>query len=129
MLDYLLNEPIITALKARLAAELPAELTTRSSGLPAEEAAMLAAPAQILDFAPVPSMLTAFPTIGLLDEASDLEDDTGSTVTGLHRIGIVVYLASPDQRVLAWGLRRYAQAVMKVALRQRGLGKDRKSVV
>lgn len=121
-LDFKLNEPIIKALQARLTADLPAELAARAAGLPAEEAALLGPPAVVYDFVPTPGLLTQWPTVGLVDETSDLEDDTGSSVTGKHNVGIIVFLQSPDQRLLAWGLRRYAQACLAVALRERKLG-------
>ncbi len=123
MADWGLNEPVITALVARLAANLPVELAAIRATLTADEAAALPDPQQVLDFAPPPGYLAGgLPAVGITDAITAAKDDTGSSVTGRHEIGIVVYFADPDQRLLAWGLRRYQQAVCRVALAGRGLG-------
>lgn len=87
----------------------------------ADEAASLTPipPEQIWDFVPPPSFLTAFPTLGIQDMGSRLEDDTGHSATGRHSFGVVIFCADPDQHILAWQLRRYAQAVTRVLLRGR----------
>ncbi len=126
---FALNEPTILALVARLQdpAQLNAEIAEIASNLPlADEAASLVPipAAQILPFLPPPSFLTAFPTIGIQDLRSKIEDDTGHSATGRHGLGVAIFCSSPDQRLLAWMIRRYAQAVMRVALSGRVLEAD-----
>lgn len=76
-------------------------------------------PANIQDFVPPPSYLVDFPAIGIGDMGSRFEDDTGSSLTGRHVFGIVIFVSNPDQELLTWMLRRYAQAVVRVLLAQR----------
>lgn len=115
-----LNEPVIAALKARLVDNLQAEIDNINSGV--SDGYELEPIQQVLDFAPPPEYLTTFPTIGLTDGTSVFEDDTGFAVTGRHEVLIVVYQQNPEQASLAWQLRRYTQAVSRVALAQRNLG-------
>jgi hypothetical protein len=123
-MDWLLNEPVVKAMAARLADELPAELARRRLGLPDDEAGMLLDPGQVLDYPPTPGLLTVFPTVAIADLPSTIEDDTGHAADGHHELLLLVYLTEPDQRLLAWGLRRYAQALLAVALRGRCLEGD-----
>lgn len=80
------------------------------------------APANIFDFVPPPSFLTDFPSLGIQDMGSRLEDDTGHSATGKHSFGVVIFCSHPDQHILAWMLRRYAQAVIRVLLSSRSFG-------
>ena len=126
--QYFLNEPVIKAILARL--EDPTQLNVEIAqiaavaGLPADQAASLVpVPAtNIQDFVPPPSYLTDFPAIGIQDISTAGEDDTGSTMTGKHVIGIVIFCSDPSQEILAWQLRRYAQAVTRVVLATRRIG-------
>lgn len=125
--NYALTEPAVLALLARLEdpAQLNAEIASIAAAVgPTDEAQSLVPipPAQIFDFVPPPSYLTDFPTIGIQDMGSRLEDDTGHSATGRHTFGIVIFCSSPDQHLLAWMLRRYAQAVTRVILANRTLG-------
>ena len=125
--QYALNEPPINALLARYQdpAQLNAEIANIAAGVTrADEANSLVPipPAQIFDFVPPLSYLTAFPTIGLQDMSTRFEDDTGATVTGRHVVGTVLYCSDPDQHILAWQLRRYMQAIVRTAMRDRTLG-------
>lgn len=127
--QYELTEPIVYALLERL--QDPAQLNVQVAQIAEslarqDEAASLVpvTPAQIFDFVPPPSYLTAFPSIGIEDATSLLEDDTGSTATGKHSMGIVVFCSDPDQHLLAWQLRRYLQAVTRVVLAGRTLGSE-----
>jgi hypothetical protein len=124
--QFRLNTPLVATLLDRLESELPAELASRASGLEPEDAALLAAPGYYLDHAPPPGELEPYlgngPVLGILDVESRLEDDTGSDVTGYHELGIVVYLFSPEYRLLPRAMRRYLGAVASVALRGRALG-------
>jgi hypothetical protein len=124
--QYELNEPIVQALLSRLQdpTQLNAEIANIAEGVSRQdEAASLKpiAPAQVLDFVPPPSYLTAFPTIGIQDTATLGEDDTGHSMTGKHEIGIVIFCSDPDQHILVWQLRRYLQAITRVALAGRTL--------
>lgn len=106
-------------------AQLNAEIAAIAAGVTrADEKASLIAieAAQVFDFVPPPTFLTAFPTVGIEDAASLLEDDTGSAATGKHTMGVVCFCSDPDQHILAWQLRRYMQAITRVVLAGRTLG-------
>lgn len=122
--QWLLTEPGIRAILARL--EDPLQLNVEIANIaasvgPADQAASLIPipPANINDFVPPPSYLVDFPAIGIQDMGSTGEDDTGSSATGKHVFGVVIFCSHPDQGILAWMLRRYAQAVTRVLLAQR----------
>lgn len=122
--QYALTEPGVKAILARLEdpAQLNAEIANIAAGVAAaDEAASLVPipPANIQDFVPPPAYLVDFPALGIQDMGSDLEDDTGSSATGKHSFGVVIFCSDPDQHILAWQLRRYAQAVTRVLLAQR----------
>lgn len=124
--QFALTEPGVLAILARLEdpAQLNAEIASIAAGVAAEdESASLVPipPEQIYDFVPPPSFLTAFPTLGIQDMGSRLEDDTGHSATGRHVFGVVIFCSHPDQHLLAWQLRRYAQAVTRVLLAGRVL--------
>lgn len=124
--QYALTEPGVHAILARLEdpAQLNVEIASIAAAIPAvDERASLVPipPAQIYDFVPPPSFLTDFPTLGIQDMGSRLEDDTGSTATGRHMFGVVIFCSDPDQHLLVWQLRRYAQAVTRVLLAGRML--------
>lgn len=115
-----LNAQTVTALQARLTSELPAKITEINALV--TDGYTNVAPVQVLDYVPLPAQLTAFPTIGIGDLPSTFADDTGFSVTGHHGLSVMVFLSDPDQRALAWKLRRYLQAITTVALRSRQLG-------
>jgi len=121
--DWLLNEPVVRALHARLAGpELEQALADlRDAGDVAGESELLVAPAAVLDYPATPGELVAFPALTMLDRPSEVRDDAGHSATGRHVVYVLIHLVSSDQRQLAWGLRRYAQAVVRVMLRDRML--------
>lgn len=125
--QYALTEPGIVALLARLQdpAQLNAEIANIAAGVTRTDEAQSLVPipaAQIFDFVPPPSFLTDFPAIGLQDASTIGEDDTGFSMTGKHVFGAVIFCSHPDQHILAWMIRRYAQAVTRVLLAGRTLG-------
>jgi hypothetical protein len=128
--QYALTEPGVAAILARLEdpTQLNVEIASIAAGVAAaDEAASLVpiAPANIQDFVPPPAYLVDVPALGIQDMGTRLEDDTGSSATGRHVFGVVIFCSHPDQHILAWMLRRYAQAVTRVLLRGRvleGLG-------
>lgn len=118
-----LNEPIVKQLQTILAANLPAEVTainaaanTVADGFTIED------PAQVLDFVPPVEYLTTFPTVAIGDGPSTFADDNAWSATGRHTLFIVCFLQDPDQQALAWRLRRYEQALIRVVLANRNLG-------
>ena len=123
--QYLLTEPAVTAILERLegaASTLNAEIANVAAGVadPAQAASLVPIPPQnINDFVPPPSFLVDFPQLGIQDMGSRLEDDTGHSATGKHDFGVVIFCSDPNQEILAWQLRRYAQAVTRVLLDQR----------
>lgn len=123
--QYFLTEPVVKAILARL--EDPAQLNTEIASIAAgvtatDEAQSLipVQPANVWDFVPPLTFLTDFPTMGIQDMGTRLEDDTGHSATGRHVFGVVIFCSHPDQHILAWMLRRYAQAVTRVLLAGRG---------
>ena len=117
MADWQLNEPIIAAVTRNLETYLSSELAVTRSDLADDEQEALPDPAAIYDFVPPPGLLTAFPVVAIEDSETRFDDDTGSSATGLHTLGIVCFLVNPDQRQLAFGLRRYLQAIVRTVLR------------
>lgn len=119
--QFALTEPGVKAILARLEdpAQLNAEIAQIAAGVTAadEAASLIPIPAaQIFDFMPPPSYLTDFPTLGIQDMGSRLEDDTGHSTTGRHVFGVGIFCSDPDQHILVWQLRRYAQAVTRTLL-------------
>jgi len=119
--QYALTEPGVQAILARLEdpAQLNAEIANIAAGVVAQDQAASLVPippANIQDFVPPPAYLVDFPALGIQDMGSKFEDDTGSSVTGRHLFGVVIFCSNPDQELLAWMLRRYAQAVTRVLL-------------
>lgn len=121
MADFELTQPVVDALVSRLTGDLPAHLADVAAANP-DQAAMLVAPAPgaVLDHVPLPSEVQP-PTIGIQDAGTRLEDDTGSSATGRHHMGIVLFHASADQGQLARGMRLYLQAVARTVMRDRRL--------
>jgi hypothetical protein len=122
-MSYLdLNEPVVAALQARLQEELAGVITEINAAN--TDDLVLDAPSSdaILDYVPVPEQLTSWPTVGIQDLPSTIEDDIGSSFTGVYGLAVVIFSADADQRLLAVKLRRYAQAVATTALRSRQLG-------
>lgn len=116
-----LNEDVVNTLRDRLEADLPAVLvsinTTQTDPL-----YPLPMPQQVLDYIPPVSDLHVLPTIGIADGDVEFEDDVGWGATGVFDITIVCFLQSSDQRELVWWLRRYGQAIVRVALDTRRMG-------
>lgn len=125
--QYALTEPAVQAILNRLEdpSQLNVEIAQIAAGVVAQDQAASLVPipsANINDFVPPPSYLTDFPAIGIQDMGTRFENDTGSTVTGRHVFGIVIFCSDPNQELLAWMLRRYAQAVVRVLMNTRTLG-------
>jgi hypothetical protein len=119
---YLLAEPVVTALVARLNADLPAALEARADGLPADEAEVLAAPEQVLEYPPPLAYLAGGCPAVAVFEGGEVELLLASGWGESKAVvAVCVYLTNPDQRLLALGLRRYMQAVTKVCVRDRAL--------
>lgn len=114
-----LNEPVVTALRDRLEAELPAAVAEVNAAV--TDGITIEPPAQVLDYVPNLEELTVFPTVAIQDLPSRFEDDIGSSATGRHQLQIVTFVAVPELRALAWSLRRHARAVATVALAGRSL--------
>lgn len=123
-MDWQLIEPVVRAMHQRLVRDLPTVLAEKRAGLPEDEAVALADPAAVFDFPATPALLVEFPAITMLDRPSSIEDDTGSSATGRHTIAIVGWVSNPDQRLLAWTLRYYMQAIVTVAMKDRSLSEE-----
>jgi hypothetical protein len=122
MAYYLLSEPLVTALVARLRTDLPAKVAEINAAATDGIVLPLPDPSRIYAFPPQGELLTDVPVIGVQDFPSTFDDDIGSSVTGNHALGIVIWASDADQNTLAWKLRRYCQAVTTVALDQRKIG-------
>lgn len=99
-----LNEPIVHAVQEMLADELPAICADLD----------VPPPVAVEDFIPPVGLLLDFPTIGIGDGGTRFEDDEGFSATGRHELLVVAYLSNQDQQGLAWDLRRYTQAIVRV---------------
>jgi hypothetical protein len=115
-----LTEPIVTALVARLTAQLPAAIATLNGEI--SDGFTLTAPSTILPYIPPPSDLLTPPVIGIGEGPSRFEDDEGFSATGRHELLIVAYEQSSEQEALAWKLRRWTRVITRVALSERKLG-------
>lgn len=124
MTDFLLNEPLVTALRARLASDLAAQIAVVNARV--TDGFTISAPGTILDYVPsadeAAGMSGTGTVLGIGDLPATFEDDTGFSVTGRHALNIVAFAFNADQRALAWQLRRYTQAITTVALATRRLG-------
>lgn len=120
--NYLLNEPVIKALtnqfRTMLNPQIDAVNTRTTDGF------KLQYPAQILDHVPLLSVLSGggFPAIAIEDMGSTFEDDLVTSVTGLHKLAVIVFVQDPDPAGLAWKLRRYQQVIALVIQQDRTLG-------
>jgi hypothetical protein len=122
MAFFKLSEPLVTALVTRLQTDLPAKVAEINAAATDGIVLPLPAASRIYDFPPQGELLTDFPVIGIQDFPSTFDDDIGSSVTGNHALGVIVWVSSADQRTLAMMLRRYCQAVTTVALEGRFIG-------
>lgn len=108
-----LNEPVVTTLRNRLEAQLPAIITAINALV--TDGYTIENPQRVLDYVPPVTDMNALPLLGISDGEMRLEDDTGWGATGVFDLSIVVFLQHSDQRQLVWMLRRYAQAVVRAA--------------
>lgn len=116
-----LNEPIIKQLVAVLEAGLPQEVIAHNAA--ATDGIELDAPAQILDYMPVPgSYGGGLPIIGIQDLPGRFENDLQHSMEATYGFGIAAVLQTADHRTLAWQLRRYLEVIASVIQADRQLG-------
>lgn len=123
-----LNEPLVISLQNKLTTTLNAivdDINTNQTS----PAYSIEYPQQVLDYIPTISQLTSFPTVAISDGDMYLEDDVGYGATGVFELTVVAFIQDPDQRALAWKLRRYAQAMTRCILANRRLETEGWSVV
>ena len=110
--NFSLNETIVKALAAQLAAQLPAAVATVNADV--TDGYTILDPLNVYDHMPLLSTIAGagFPAVAIQDGPSRIEDDLVSSATGEHQLLVVAFLANPDPEALAWQLRRYEQAVM-----------------
>lgn len=112
-------EPVIAALKARLDTYLPAEVAQANAD--AADAYVLS-DAVVFDYLPTPSgEMGQFPIVGIAEDRSRFEDDTGWSATSVWLVRVVVWEQDADQRALAFKLRRWERCLLRVALKNRRL--------
>lgn len=121
-MSYLLNEPLITALVARLQTELPPAVQAINDQGRDDVVLRVPLPERILDYVPSPELIVDTPTLGIQELPSTVTDDIGSSFTGVHQLAVVVFYTETELRRLAWSLRRYMQAITTVALEGRQIG-------
>lgn len=121
-MSYLLNEPLITGLVARLQSDLPGEVAAINAQGRDDVVLRGPLPENIRDFVPSPELITDTPTLGIQELPSTAVDDIGSSFTGVHQLAVVVFYTETELRRLAWSLRRYMQAITTVALEGRQIG-------
>lgn len=113
------NEALIDAVVARLEAELPALIAELNAA--DDKQILLEGDPVVYDYVPAVKELNRFPAFAIQDEPAEFEDDTGFGATGVHDLTVIVYDQAPDQRTLAWSLRRYARIVASILLDGRRL--------
>lgn len=107
-----LQEPVVTAVIARLQTQLPAIIADINSSI-TDGYLLPTDTSRILDYIPPVADMYTMPVIGISDGEMHFEDDTGWGATGVFDLSIVVFIQNADQRALAWQLRRYAQALVQ----------------
>ncbi len=119
MAYYDLNERAILAMSGRLKNNLNANIDAINAATVADATrnqTQIAYPALVLDAPPVPGQLTQFPIVAIADGNIQFVDDVGWGATGLYEMVVLAYVMDPDPEVLAWKLRRYAQAIITTAI-------------
>lgn len=80
-------------------------------------------PQQIVDFAPTPATLEgSLPLLGIADFPTRFEDDLVHSTTSVCQFAIMAAIADPDQRALAWKLRRYRTLIANLIQVDRTFG-------
>lgn len=124
MAYYDLNERLIVAMLQRLQTGLNPiidAINANTVANPGRNQTAIDYPRVILDTPPTVKQLTNFPAVGIADGNMGFEDDVGWGATGSYEVSVVAYLSHPDPEVLAWQLRRYAQAITTVAMQGRNI--------
>lgn len=121
MAPLVLNDPVVSALKSRLDSDLTVQIAAINAAV--TDGITIEDPKQVYDFVPNLELLDGggYPSVGISDWPSRLEDDIGSSATSVHQLAIICYLVDQDLRSLAWKLRRYLRAVSSSALKDRQL--------
>lgn len=112
-------EQIVDAAVEKLVSGLPDAIEARNDTI--DDDLTLVVPANIYPYVPSPGELNEFPSIGIGDLPARLEDDIGSSATGLYGIYVIVYVQAAAQGELARLLRRYQSVVKNVILEGRHL--------
>jgi hypothetical protein len=112
---------LIPAIVAQFTTQKTAITAAINVGVAADLA--IVEPAQVLDFAPTPATLEGdLPLIGIADFPTRFEDDLVHSLTGIHQLAILAAIANPDERALAWQLRRYRSLIARMIQVDRTFG-------
>ena len=76
----------------------------------------LAHPALILSAPPVKGQLANFPVVAIGDGDIRFVDDVGWAATGVYEMMVLAYDVDTDPTMLAWKMRRWAQALISTAM-------------
>lgn len=117
---FTLNEKAIKGIVAQAEAHAPALVAAINAEV--TDGYTIAAPAQILDFLPLPAQLTSFPILAVGDGPIQIVDDLVTSVDSVPMLAIEAILQNADPRALAWGMRRYLQLIMRIVNEDRTLG-------
>jgi|SRR5919108_1744199 hypothetical protein len=123
MATFALNEQLVTALAAKLTAQLPAAITEINAAV--TDGFTITNPVEVLDYVPdereISAKASTAPLVGIQDVTSTFKDDIGSSVTGQHAFAVLVWLYDPSRQALARKLRRYQRALATVCLAGRAI--------
>lgn len=115
-IDFSLNEPLVTAMLARLNTNLNAAIAQNNAER-TNPAYPLNNPAQILPAPPTAGQLNAgFPIIAVADGDITFVDDVGWGTTEHMDITLLAYDYDLDPVALAWRLRRWAQVLCGIGM-------------
>lgn len=114
--DFTLNEPLVTAMLARLNANLPTAIAQNNTER-TSPAYPLTQPLQILAAPPTAGQLDAgIPIVAVADGDITFTDDVGWSTTEVMDFTILAYDYDLDPTALAWRLRRWAQVICGIAM-------------
>lgn len=108
-----LSEPVVKQVVALLEANLATTIAALNQTV--TDGFEVPAPAQILDYVPVPSTLQGgTPAIGVQRLPATFVDDLVTSMDAIHQFAVVAILSHVDHRTLVWQLDRMAQAIGNV---------------
>lgn len=121
-MSWKLSEPAISALVARLAADLPAAIATINANINDTYTLTVPPAARILDHVPSIHLLRDWPTLGIQELPLRISDDIGTSARATLELVVLAFENDPSLEALARRLRRWGQAIAMVLDDNRSLG-------